>query len=334
MKKLKHIRWGIIGCGDVTEVKSGPAFSKANNSSLVAVMRRNADKARDYAIRHGVPKWYNDASELINDPDVDAVYVATPPESHAYYTKKIIESGKPVYVEKPMAHSYQECLEMINIAEKHNIPLYVAYYRRMLPYFIKVKELLDSHAIGEPRTFFINLFLPPRKEDHDRMNPPWRVKSNIAGAGYFYDMGAHQIDLIDFFFGPIAWTKGVSKNQAGLYEVEDMVAAIFGYDNGLTGTGQWIFTTHTSAKTDLFEIIGSEGKISFSSFEFTPIILKNARGEQWFDLKPPIHIQEPLIQSVVQELISDKFFPGNCTEAARTSKIMDIILRRYIEESL
>ncbi len=329
MKKLKHIRWGIIGCGNVAEVKSGPAFDKANNSSLVAVMRRNANKAKDYALRHGVQNWYSDADALINDPDVDAVYVATPPDSHAFYTKKIIECGKPVYVEKPMAHSYQECLEMINVSEKYSIPLYVAYYRRSLSYFLKVKELLDSHAIGKPRSFSIHLYLPPRNEDLDRMNPHWRVKSDIAGAGYFYDMGSHQVDLIDFFFGPISWTKGVSTNQAGLYEVEDMVAAMFGYDSGLTGIGQWIFTTHQSAKTDLFEIVGSEGKISFSSFEFTPIILKNTRGEQLFDLKPPQHIQQPMIQSVVNDLIHHEFVADNSRAAARTSKIMDVILGRY-----
>jgi len=99
----KTIHWGIIGCGDVTELKSGPAFQKVPGSKLVAVMRRNADLARDYAKRHGVARWYSDASELINDPQVDAVYVATPPDSHALYAIQAMKAGKPVYVEKPMA---------------------------------------------------------------------------------------------------------------------------------------------------------------------------------------------------------------------------------------
>src|SRR6184192_2580039 len=98
--KMKTIRWGIIGCGDVTEVKSGPAFQKASNSALVAVMRRDAAKAADYAARHGVPRWYADARELIADADVDAVYVATPPSSHEEYAIMAAEAAKPIYVEK------------------------------------------------------------------------------------------------------------------------------------------------------------------------------------------------------------------------------------------
>src|SRR5882757_10269989 len=103
------IRWGIIGCGDVTEVKSGPALQRATGSALVAVMRRDRAKAEDYARRHGVARAYDDAAALIADPDVDAVYVATPPSSHAAYTLAAARAGKPVYVEKPMALSHAEC---------------------------------------------------------------------------------------------------------------------------------------------------------------------------------------------------------------------------------
>lgn len=333
MNQSKHIHWGIIGCGNVTEVKSGPAFNKPGNSSLVAVMRRNYEKARDYALRHQVPKWYDNADELIADPMVDAIYVATPPESHAYYAIKAIQNNKPVYVEKPMAHSYRECLDMIALSEEKKIPLYVAYYRRKLPYFLKVKELLNNNTIGEPRLFNMHLFLPPRPEDLDSENLPWRVKKQVSGAGYFYDLAAHQLDLVDFFFGPVSWTKGISLNQAGLYETEDMVAALFGFDSGLTGTGQWTFTTHESAKTDTFEIIGSQGKICFSSFAFSPIVLKNLNGEQLFDIQPPRHIQQAFIHWMVGELTGADYFPGNGREAARTSKIMDIILGRYHEET-
>ena len=107
------INWGIIGCGKVTEVKSGPAFNLANNSKLVAVMRRTGKLAEDYAYRHNVPKWYDNANDLINDPEVDAVYVATPPASHKDYALAVADANKIVYVEKPMALNYSECLEMI-----------------------------------------------------------------------------------------------------------------------------------------------------------------------------------------------------------------------------
>ena len=145
---MRTIRWGIIGCGNVTEVKSGPGFQKARNSALVAVMRRNAALAQDYAGRHGVPRWYDDGAALIADPEVDAVYVATPPSSHKGYVLACAAAGKPVYVEKPMALDHGECEEMIAACRAANVPLFVAYYRRALPRFLKVKELIDGGAIG------------------------------------------------------------------------------------------------------------------------------------------------------------------------------------------
>src|SRR5437870_5565340 len=123
---MKKINWGIIGCGDVTEVKSGPAFNKVPNSSLVAVMRRNADKAKDYARRHNVPKWYDDANKLIADPDVNAIYIATPPSSHEEYTLAALNAGKPVYVEKPMTLNTAQANNMLNAAKEKNIKLVVA----------------------------------------------------------------------------------------------------------------------------------------------------------------------------------------------------------------
>src|SRR3954452_17932800 len=146
---MKTIKWGIIGCGDVTEVKSGPAFNKVSDSKLVAVMRRDAAKAEDYAKRHGVPKWYSNAYELINDPEINAIYVATPPLQHEEYTIAALEAGKPVYVEKPMAVDAAAAASMQKVALRTNMKLSVAHYRRAQPVFIKIKELLESGTIGE-----------------------------------------------------------------------------------------------------------------------------------------------------------------------------------------
>src|SRR5438067_5233611 len=157
----------MIGCGDVTEVKSGPGFQKAAHSRLVAVMRRNGALARDYAERHGVPRWYDDAESLVADPEVDAVYVATPPSSHEEYTLLAARAGKPVYVEKPMARDHAECVAMIDACRAAGVPLFVAYYRRALPRFLKIKELIESGAIGEVRFVAITLYktLTPQELD-------------------------------------------------------------------------------------------------------------------------------------------------------------------------
>jgi predicted dehydrogenase len=321
---MKKIRWGIIGCGSVTEVKSGPAFYKVQDSELAAVMRRDADKAKDYAARHNVPKWYDSAEELINDPAVDAVYIATPPNCHAEYTIKTAQAGKPVYVEKPMALNFSECQQMIHACEKASVPLFVAYYRRTLPDFVKIKELVDSAAIGNIRFVNIELYHPV-KEDLDPDSPPWRVLPEIAGGGYFFDLASHQLDFLDYILGPIASACGQTANQAGLYPAEDIVTANFKFESGVLGTGSWCFTVAASAKTDRTQIVGDKGRIIYSSFDVTPVILETQNGTEQFEIPRPQHVQQPLVQTIVDELLSRGKCPSTGTSAARTTKILDQI---------
>ena len=193
------MRWGIIGVGDVTERKSGPGFQQAERSELVAVMRRSGDLAADYARRHDVPRWYDDADELINDPEVDAVYIATPPDSHKEYAIRVARAGKAVYVEKPMARTAQECEEMISACDEAGVALFVAYYRRAMPRFVTVKELLDSGRIGQLRSVSIRNEQPAPVGEAD--DGGWRLDPEISGGGYFVDLGSHILDLLDWLLG-------------------------------------------------------------------------------------------------------------------------------------
>lgn len=324
---MKTIRWGIIGCGDVTEVKSGPAFNKIPNSQLVAVMRRDGAKAQDYARRHGVPKWYDNAQALINDPEVDAVYIATPPGSHHDYTLQVAAAGKPVYVEKPMARTYAECQEMITACEQAQVPLFVAYYRRRLPSFLKVKELIDAGVIGDIRLVNIHLY-HPAQTNLNQENLPWRVQPEIAGGGLFYDLAPHQLDILDYILGPIASASGQTANQANLYPAEDIVTAQFRFESGVLGNGAWCFTVADPQRTDRMEIIGSNGKITFAAFDKIPVLLETADGKQPFDLSPPTHIQQPFIQTIVEELTGRGQCPSTGVTAARTAWVMDQIVGR------
>jgi len=326
---MQMIRWGIIGCGDVTEVKSGPGFQMANNSSLVAVMRRNRDLARDYAQRHGVPKWYDDAQALIDDPEVDAVYVATPPSSHKEYTILAAQAGKPVYVEKPMALNYAECQEMIEICRAVGVPLFVAYYRRALPRFLKVKALLESGVIGQIRMVTITLHWQPSPDELDPANLPWRVIPEIAGGGRYLDLAAHTLDFLDYILGPIRAVEGHAANQAGYYPAEDIVTGSFLFESGVPGTGAWCFTAFD--ELDVTEIVGSEGKISFASFAEAPVVLTTAEGVTEFQIDHPAHVQQPLIQSVVDELTGQGQCPSTGQSAARTSWVMDQMLQNYYQ---
>lgn len=325
---MDEIKWGIIGCGDVTEWKSGPAFNKVAHSSLIAVMRRDAKKAQDYALRHAVSKWYTDANQLINDPEVNAIYVATPPDSHAEYAIKAMMAGKPVYVEKPMAVRYSDCISMNKVSTDTQMPLFVAYYRRSLPYFNKVKELIDSKTIGIPLMIDLKLFSPPREDDFKSETHIWRVKPEIAGGGYFYDMACHSLDILDYIFGPISEVSGVFANRAGLYAAEDVVTASFRFKNGPVGSGSWCFVSHERIKSDLIEILGTKGRISFSTFEFSPIVLETNEGKQEFMPVNPPHIQQYMIENIVQELRGEGKSPSNGISGARTNKVMDFILNK------
>lgn len=323
--KFDKVRWGIIGCGDVTEKKSGPAFQKVENSELAAVMRRTGELARDYAERHHVPKWYDDADALINDPDVDAVYIATPPGSHKEYTLKAAAAGKPVYVEKPMARSSEECNEMVAACKEAGVPLYVAYYRRAQERFLKIKELLDQKAIGDVRFVSSTQFQKAGDDVKDPDNLPWRVQPALAGGGLFFDLASHTLDILDFLLEPIQEAKGFSSNQAGYYEAEDIVTGTYKFQSGVHGVGKWCFTAFEDV--DMNEIVGSEGKISFSTFGDDPVILTTSEEQQQWSFERPEHVHQPLVTTIVKELTEGgKWCPSTGESGARTNRVMDEIV--------
>jgi predicted dehydrogenase len=322
------IRWGMIGCGSVTEVKSGPAFSKVKDSKLVAVMRRDLALAEDYARRHKVPKFYSKASDLINDSDIDAVYVATPPGSHAEYAIETIKAGKPVYIEKPMALNYEECLKINEASEKHNVPVFVAYYRRALPGFLRVKELIEGGAIGKVLFVQIQLFKYP-SENEKKGVLPWRVDPEISGGGHFFDLACHQLDYLDYLLGPIQKVRSIALNQSGLYKAEDFVTAEFIFPDNIAGTGTWSFSVPPGSDRDIIEIMGEKGSIKFSTFSFEPIILTNESGRRELINERPEHVQYNLIEKIVQSLEGNGSSPSTGISAARTSKVMDEIVEEY-----
>jgi predicted dehydrogenase len=322
------INWGIIGCGKVTEVKSGPAFNKIKGSKLIAVMRRDASLAEDYARRHNVPKFYSKASDLINDSDINAVYIATPPGSHAEYAIEAIKARKPVYIEKPMARNYSECLKINKAAEKYRVPVFVAYYRRALPGFLRVKDMIDNGAIGKVLSVMIQLFKFP-SADEKAGKLPWRVEPEISGGGHFFDLASHQLDYLDFLLGPVQSVKSMVVNQAGLYKAEDFVSAEFMFCNNIIGTGIWCFSVSQDSSRDIIEIIGDKGSVKFSAFSYVPIVLTNESGRQEFINEHPENVQYYLIEKIVRSVNGQGASPSTGLTAARTSKVMDEVVKEY-----
>ncbi|WP_293490427.1 Gfo/Idh/MocA family protein [Prevotella sp.] len=324
---MKEIGWGFIGCGEVTEKKSGPAFNEVPGSHVVAVMSRNAEKAESYAKRHNIKKWYTDPLELINDPEINAIYIATPPSSHATFAIMAMKAGKPVYIEKPLAASYEDCARINRISELTSVPCFVAYYRRYLPYFQKVKQIIQSGAIGTPANVQIRFSVPPRDLDYKSNGSlPWRLQPDIAGGGYFYDLAPHQLDLIQDIFGVITRAHGYCSNMAKLYKAEDTISACFYFENGLPGSGSWCFVGHQSAKEDRIEVIGEKGMLSFSVYNYSPIQLVTSEGRSSIVVPNPPYVQLPIIRSVIEHLQGIGICECTSVSATPVNWVMDRIL--------
>lgn len=320
LKNIEEIRWGIIGCGDVTEIKSGPAFTKVTGSSLVAVMRRDAEKAEDYAARHGISKWYSDADQLINDPEVNAIYIATPPLQHEDYAIKAMATGKPVYVEKPMTLNTASAIRMKEASEKYNVKLSVAHYRRAQPMFLKVKSLLDANTIGTVRLVQLQMLQPENTSLIAGSETNWRLNPAISGGGLFHDLAPHQLDLMVHFFGEVQQAKGMALNQNNSYAVDDMVAGQILFKNGVVFSGTWCFSV--AEKSDVCEIIGTAGKISFPMFGNKVTLSKNGDDEEFiFDALP--HVQQPMIEEVVKYFLDQGNNPCSANEAIQSMQLMD-----------
>lgn len=324
---MDTVRWGIIGCGDVTEVKSGPGLQEATGSRLIAVMRRDAEKAADYARRHGVDRWYADADALIGDPDVNAVYVATPPGTHEFYAHKVCLAGKPCYIEKPMMRNALEAQRVVDAFASNGLPLYVAFYRRSLPRFVTAKEIIEGSTLGTLTSISYRYASGGMRKRADPV--PWRLQAEQAGGGLFLDLGSHALDLLDHLVGPLLEVNGEAKSIAKQYAVEDTVEMSFRTAGDAGGTAAWNFVSDDYA--DEYRFSGDRAELIFSCFGNEPLVLSYADGRrETFDRPNPAHVQQPLIQTIVDELRGvGNGAPSTGASALRTQKVMDQVLAGY-----
>ncbi|GAB5380097.1 MAG: Gfo/Idh/MocA family oxidoreductase [Aliiglaciecola sp.] len=317
------LRWGLIGCGDVSEKKSGPAYHLVEGFELYAVSARSPGKAEDYAKRHQISCFYNDAIKLINDPKVDAVYIATPPDSHLSLALDVAKAGKICCIEKPMAVNFSQCQQILKAFEPTHLPCFVAYYRRCLPGFKQIKSWLDDGLIG--RVSHVNWQYSRAPSELDKSGTPnWRTQHAIAPGGYFDDLASHGIDILTFLLGPIVSAKGMTTNILGLYSSADAVVANWLFENGATGVGAWHFATELYQ--DKVQILGDKGHIEFGVFAETPAKLVSEAGTIECDMPKPDPIQGPFVQAIADHLNHGIQHPSTAFSAAHTSWVMDHIL--------
>lgn len=317
------IRWGIIGCGSVCEVKSGPPLREVPGSTVSVVMRRDGAQARAYATRHGIARWTTDADALLSDAAVDAIYVATPPGNHAEYAIAAAQVGKPCYVEKPMARHGPECDAMLDAFERAGLPLFVAYYRRALPRFLQVQALLAEERIGTPLSVSVH-YASNRSEGTSN----WRLVAEQSGGGLLLDLGSHTLDVLDFLFGPIAEVTGHAQRNAEGSGVEDTVVIAGRFESGPLLSGTWAFAAHDHR--DHIAITGTKGRIDLSTFGDSPIELTTRNASETFTFTNPRGIQAPLIATIILELDGRRgACPSTGQSAARTNRVIDAALSGY-----
>jgi len=319
-----RVRWGFIGAGDVTEVKSGPAFRKVAGSSVSVVMRRDGERARDYAQRHGVPRWTTNAQEVVDADDVDAIYVATPPSSHEDYVAMAAAAGKPVYVEKPLARTVAEGEAMVRACEAAGVPLFVAYYRRALPRFEFVRDLIRGGALGAPTFVRLELSTPaPPGPD----GAGWRWDPEVGGDGLLLDLGSHALDLLDHWLGPATEVAGSSVTRLPWSRVTDQVVGAFKWENGALGTAAWDFAAGRGL--DRLDVTFTDGHVSVPVFLEGPVKVAGPAGTEEHRFPHPPHIQEPLISLLVGELLGlGPPCPSTGASALRTQRTMETLLGR------
>ncbi|QXP50720.1 Gfo/Idh/MocA family protein [Cellulophaga sp. HaHa_2_1] len=324
MERVQKLRWGIIGCGAVTEVKSGPPYQSTSGFSLDAVMRRDLQKAEDYAKRHGVPHFYKDVENIINNPEIDAVYIATPPDTHKLYGLMVAKAGKPCCIEKPLAPSYEDGVAIVKAFKAKNVPLFVAYYRRSLPRFLQVEKWLKEDKIGEIRHINWSFSKPANDVDLSRTYN-WRTDAKIAPGGYFDDLASHGLDLFAYLLGNFKEVSGMSLNQQGLYSAKDAITATWMHESGVTGTGSWNFGAFKRA--DSVTLIGSKGTIRFSVFKEEAVILENVDGIEELFIENPKHVQQYHVANLRADLIDGIPHPSTGDTALHTSWVMSQILK-------
>ena len=326
---MKPIVWASIGCGDVCERKSLPAMYKAAGSRVKGIYARHQANAQDFAARHQVPQVYPTVEALMHDAEVDIVYISTPPHMHLPYTLQALQAGKHVYVEKPMAMNYAECVRMCEEAEQRGLHLFVAHYRRALPYFNKVKQWLQEGAIGNLLGVNYTMWRPAQPHEMDASTQPWRLKPELSGAGHFFDLAPHVTDIIAYITqSHYAQAQGFATNHTHWYNAEDAVHGSFLLSNGVAGSIQWIFATAPTQQQDTLCFTGTQGQILCNMFSFEPIVCYTQGQKNIYDIPPPTHIQQPLVETILQHLRGQGQCPATGSSALTTAWAMDKFLNR------
>jgi predicted dehydrogenase len=322
--EMSILKWGLIGCGDISERRVAPALRDLPNCELVAVNRQDYSKAESFAKKFGAKRWYEDWSDLINDDEIDAVYIATPVYLHAEQTIAAARAGKHILCEKPMAMSVAECDAMIEATSLHNVTLGVAYYRHFYPVVFQIKELIKNGNIGQIVTVLIKAF------SHYNPSPGepryWLLEPEKSGGGPMMDFGCHRIEVLLDVFGPIKKTTSIVNRLHFERQVEDSATAFFEFDSGVHG----ILSAHHSVfeSKDSIEIYGTAGSLYIENLNKGELRITTKDGERTEHLPPHANLHLPHIENFTQAVFKNEQPGVNGEQGRAVSVVLDEIYRK------
>lgn len=319
---MKQITWGMIGCGDVTEIKNGPGLYLAKNSCLKGITNRTISKADDWVKRHNHGIVYQSVDDLLADEEIDIVYIAVTPDKHMEFALACAKAGKHCLIEKPLAMDYKQGIEIKKAFDEVGKKAFVAFYRRSLNKFQKVKQLMDSGRIGKVEAINVVRYVPALADREQ-----WRMKESISGGNIFTETDIHTLDFIDYIMGEVIefhYSKSISNNDNTSF---DSLSLDLKFKNGCIGAGQWLYNCKHSL--DRFEIIGREGIIQFQVFHnSSPILVIDSQGSESIFIEDSSHVGLNMQQLIVDELNGCGNFPGTIDAALRSLYIVDTIYHK------
>jgi predicted dehydrogenase len=332
---VDKIKWGMIGCGDVTETKNGPGLYKCRDSELFGITNRTIARARDWVKRHGHGRVFESAEELLACPEIDIVYVATTPDTHREFAQQCARAGKHCYLEKPVAPDYEDAVEIQKAFTKANKRIFVAHYRRAMPRIQKIKALIEKISP-------VN-YVRVVRTGSQKAAEGWRGNPRVSGGGVFFETEVHSIDLLDYLFGPLKNCQFDACEKSGPAPEEYASLMARGRDNILIN-GIWRY--FSPANRDICEAAGERGFLSFPVMGEGSILYIENKGEAlnrpgaYEDIlsspnarkivfHPEEHAGQPMEQTIVDELLGRGTCPSTLETAMRSLKICCDMRRHY-----
>ena len=254
---MKKLRWGVIGAGGIADRRAIPGLMKCDNAELVAVMELDLQVSRDLCEKYHAKRAYDKELDLLKDPEVDAVYIASPVKFHAEQAKMAADHGKHILIEKPLAMTSAEGQSILDYCENKGVKLAVGFMMRFGSYVSEIKKAVQQGKIGDLVSGFAQFTCW-----YPDIPDAWRQSRSSSGGGALMDMGIHCIDLIQYITGsPVIQVAALHDTLTFNYEVEDSSSVTLRLANGAICTVQSNFNIPDEAAKWRLEFFGTKGRL-------------------------------------------------------------------------